>query len=101
MAAFAATACAQQPVVPPDQDDWPSPDGKFAFLTSYGQGPHMIDLTDKTSGKKSRIDESDFKAVHVKNSIIFIYYKRSAVRRPARPYDFVAGCLFGADICGG
>jgi hypothetical protein len=62
VAAFAATACAQQPVAAPNANnvDWPSPDGKFAFLTSYGDNPHSIDLIDKKSGKTlQRIDYED------------------------------------------
>jgi hypothetical protein len=58
----------------PDQEDNankrcdcpPSPDGKFAFLTSYGEEdsfenrPQIIDLIDKKSGKKlQQIDEAD------------------------------------------
>lgn len=40
--------------------EWPSPDGKFAFLTSYGQDLHTIDLIDRISGKKlQRIGEKD------------------------------------------
>jgi hypothetical protein len=61
LAAFAATACAQAPVVRPNENiDWPSPDGKFAFLTSYGEDLHSIDLIDKKSEKKlQRIGEED------------------------------------------
>lgn len=61
LVAFAATACAQTPVVAPTENiDWPSPDGKFAFLTSYGEDLHSIDLIDKESGKKlQRIGEED------------------------------------------
>jgi len=58
--ALAATVCAQEKVAPPNENvDWPSPDGKFAFLTSYGEDLHTIDLIDKKSEKKLRIDESD------------------------------------------
>ena len=32
--------------------DWPSPDGKFAFLTSYGEDLHTIGLIDKQSRKQ-------------------------------------------------
>ena len=32
--------------------DWPSPDGKFAFLTSYGEDLHTIALIDKKSRKQ-------------------------------------------------
>jgi hypothetical protein len=40
--------------------DWPSPNGKFAFLTSYGEDLQAIDLIDKKSGKKlQRIGEED------------------------------------------
>ena len=61
LAGFAATACAQEPVATPNENiDWPSPDGKFAFLTSYGEDLHTIDLIDKKSGKKlQRIGEED------------------------------------------
>ena len=38
----------------------PSPDGKFAFLTSDSEDSYIIDLIDKKSGKKlQRIDEAD------------------------------------------
>src|SRR5262249_9551589 len=61
LAAFAATVCAQAPVASPNENiDWPSPDGKFAFLTSYGEDLHVIDLIDKKAGKKlQRIGEED------------------------------------------
>jgi hypothetical protein len=60
MAAFAATVCAQEIVAKQNENiDWPSPDGKFAFLTSHGEDLHTIDLIDEKSGKKWRIDESD------------------------------------------
>ena len=61
LAAFAATVCAQGPVASPNENiDWPSPDGKFAFLTSYGEDLHVIDLIDKKAGKKlQRISEED------------------------------------------
>jgi hypothetical protein len=61
LAAFAATAGAQAPAVAPNQIvDWPSPDGKFAFLASTGEDVHTIDLIDKASGKKlQRIDDED------------------------------------------
>jgi hypothetical protein len=66
LAAFAATVCArQEPIVAPsasagDNIDWPSPDGKFAFLTDYGEDLHTIDLIDKKSAKKlQRIGEED------------------------------------------
>jgi hypothetical protein len=71
LAAFAATVRAQQPVASPsasagEQGDtnkniaWPSPDGKFAFLTSYGEDLRTIDLIDKKSGKNlQRIGEED------------------------------------------
>jgi hypothetical protein len=40
--------------------DWPSPDGKFAFVTSYGEDLHTIDLIDKKSRKQlQRIGEED------------------------------------------
>ena len=69
LAAFAATVCAQEPIASPSASpgdtneniDWPSPDGKFAFLTAYGEDLHTIDLIDKKSEKKlQRIDEADF-----------------------------------------
>jgi hypothetical protein len=62
LAGFAATAGAQQPAAAPNANnvDWPSPDGRFAFLTSYGDDPHSIDLIDKKSGKPLQlIDEED------------------------------------------
>ena len=38
----------------------PSPDGKFAFLTSDSEDSYIIDLIDKKAGKKlQRIDEAD------------------------------------------
>jgi len=59
--AFAASASAQAPVAPSITDiEWPSPDGKFAFVTSYSEDLHSIDLIDKQSGTKlQRIDEQD------------------------------------------
>jgi len=40
--------------------DWPSPDGKFAFVTSYGDDLHTIGLIDKRSRKQlQRIGEED------------------------------------------
>ena len=69
LAAFAATVCAQQePIASPRASagdtkgniDWPSPDGKFAFLTAYGEDLRTIDLIDKKSEKKlQRIGEED------------------------------------------
>jgi hypothetical protein len=61
LAAFAATAGAQQSVAAASQNiDWASPDGAFVFLTSYGDEPHAIDLIDKPSGKTlQRIDGED------------------------------------------
>jgi hypothetical protein len=60
LAAFAATVCAQESASPNENIDWPSPDGKFAILTSYGEDLHTIDLIDKKSGKKlQRIREED------------------------------------------
>jgi hypothetical protein len=64
---LAATAGAQQPAAPAqpaattnDTIDWPSPDGAFAFRTSYADTPHSIDLIDKASAKTlQRIDEED------------------------------------------
>jgi hypothetical protein len=62
LGAFAATACAEEPAASPGENiDWPSPDEKFAFLTSYGEELHSIDLIDKKSGKKpQRIGEERF-----------------------------------------
>lgn len=64
LAAFAATACAQAPAAAPTENiNWPSPDGKFAFLTSYDEDLHSIDLIDQKSGKKlQRIGEEDSNA---------------------------------------
>jgi len=69
LVAFATTICAQQPDASPSASagnegdtniDWPSPDGKFAFLTSYGEDLHTIDVIDKKSRKKlQRIGEED------------------------------------------
>ena len=68
LAAFSVTVCAAGPVASPrasaadtnENSEWPSPDGKFAFLTSYGQDLHTIDLIDKKSEKKlQRIGEED------------------------------------------
>ena len=68
LTAFSMTVCALGPVVSPSASagdtnasgEWPSPDGKFAFLTSYGQDLHTIDLIDKKSEKKlQRIGEED------------------------------------------
>jgi hypothetical protein len=61
LTAFAATVCAQEPIALSNENiDWPSPDGKFAFLASYGEDLHTIDLIDKKSGKKlQRIGEED------------------------------------------
>ncbi len=66
MTAFAVAACAQAPVASPTAHiDWPSPDGKFAFVTSYGEDLHSIDLIDKQSGTKlQRIDEQDSTLVY-------------------------------------
>jgi hypothetical protein len=59
-AAFAATVCAQERIASPNENiDWPSPDGKFAFLTSYGEDQRTIALIDKKSGKKLQIGEED------------------------------------------
>jgi len=59
------TARAQQLDAPPNRFiDWPSPDGKFAFLTTRGEDENTIDLIDKQSGKKlQRIDASDMSSV--------------------------------------
>jgi hypothetical protein len=61
LGAFTATVYAQQPVESPNENiDWPSPDGTFAFITSYGEDLHSIDLIDKKSGRKlQRIAELD------------------------------------------
>jgi hypothetical protein len=68
LATFAATVCAQEPIASPSASagdtneniDWPSPDGKFAFLAAYGEDLHTIDLIDRKSEKKlQRIDEAD------------------------------------------
>lgn len=65
LVAFAALAYAQQEPIASAQDrtenfEWPSPDGKLAFLAAYGEDPRTIDLIDKKSGKKlQRIDEED------------------------------------------
>jgi hypothetical protein len=59
-AAFAAAVCAQEKMAPPNENvNWPSPDAKFAFLTSYRDDLHTIDLIDRKSGTKFRIDERD------------------------------------------
>jgi hypothetical protein len=64
--AFAATVYAQVPVASPTAEvDWPSPDGKFAFVASYGEDVHSFDLIDKQSGAKlQRIDEQDSTLVY-------------------------------------
>jgi hypothetical protein len=71
LSAFATTVCAEVSVASPSASageksdtnkniDWPSPDEKFAFLTSYGEDLHTIDLIDKKSGRKlQRIAEED------------------------------------------
>jgi hypothetical protein len=68
LVASAAAVCAQEPIASPsvfagdtkENIDWPSPDGKFAFLTAYGEDLHTIDLIDKKSEKKlQRIGEED------------------------------------------
>ncbi len=61
LAAFAATTYAQVPSKTLNGNiEWPSPDGAFAFVTSYGEDIHSIDLIDKNSGKRlQRIDEQD------------------------------------------
>jgi hypothetical protein len=50
------------PAASPNEDvDWPSPDGKFAFITSYDTDLHTIDLIERKSGKKlQRISEQDW-----------------------------------------
>lgn len=73
LAAYAATVCAQEPIASPSASargtkeniDWPSPDGKFAFLTAYGEDLRTIDLIDKKTGKKlQRIDEEDSSRIY-------------------------------------
>ncbi len=65
LAAFAATACAQEQIASPKENiDWPSPDGKFAFLASYGEDLRTIELIDKKSGEKLRIGEEDSSQVY-------------------------------------
>jgi hypothetical protein len=61
LAAVAAPGRAEDATAAPLTNiDWPSPDGKFAFRTSYGEDLQAIDLADKTSGKAlQRIDEED------------------------------------------
>jgi hypothetical protein len=65
LAVFAAAVRAQQPAATPpaaapgDNIDWPSSDGKFAFIISDGKDGRVIDLIDRTSGKKSRIAEEE------------------------------------------
>jgi hypothetical protein len=60
-AVFAATAWAQQPAASAKQNiDWPSPDGRFAFLATYDEYLRTLDLIDKASGKKlQRIGNED------------------------------------------
>jgi hypothetical protein len=69
LAAFATTIRAQQPggspgasagVAGDEKVDFPSPDGTFAFLMTYGDDLHSIDLIDRNSGRKlQRISEED------------------------------------------
>jgi hypothetical protein len=68
LVASAAPVCAQAPIAPPNASagdtkgniDWPSPDGKFAFRTAYGEDLHSIDLIDRKSQEKlQRIGEED------------------------------------------
>ncbi len=61
LAVFAAASHAQTPVASPIAEiEWPSPNGKFAFVTSYGEDLHSIDLIDEQSGTKlQRLDEQD------------------------------------------
>ncbi|MGN6749606.1 MAG: hypothetical protein ACTHJS_13525 [Xanthobacteraceae bacterium] len=56
-----ASAYAQAPAAPGIAAiGWPSPDGKFAFLKSYREDLHSIDLIDNQSGRKlQQIDEED------------------------------------------
>ncbi len=57
---FAAPTHAQTPFASPTAEiEWPSPNGKFAFVT-LRRGPDSIDLIDKQSGTKlQRLDEQD------------------------------------------
>lgn len=66
LAASSPFAYAQTPVASPTaQIDWPSPDGIFAFVASYGDDLHSIDLIDRKSGAKlQRIDEQDSSLVY-------------------------------------
>jgi hypothetical protein len=69
LAAVAAAVRAQQPAATPPAAtppaatpgdiDWPSPDGKFAFMISHGEDGRSFDLIDRTSGKKLRIGEEE------------------------------------------
>jgi hypothetical protein len=65
LAAFAAAVRAEEPAATPPTAapggniDWPSPDGKFAFIISGGENGRVIDLIDRTSGKKLRIGEEE------------------------------------------
>jgi hypothetical protein len=68
LVASAATVSAQEPIVSPSASaddtngsiDWPSPDGKLAFLTFHGEDQHTIDLIDNKSRKKlQRIGAED------------------------------------------
>jgi len=56
LAAFTATVCAGEPGASAGDTNekivWPSPDGKFACLTIYGEDLHTIDLIDRKSGRK-------------------------------------------------
>jgi hypothetical protein len=76
LAACPATVHAQERGASPDASaraegetndgiDWPSPDGKFAFLTSYGEDLHTIGLIDKYTRKQLQLigeDEPGFLA---------------------------------------
>lgn len=68
LVASAATVRAQGSTAPPSASagdakgsiDWPSPDGKFAFLTAVGEDLRTVDLIDQKSQKKlQRIGEED------------------------------------------
>jgi hypothetical protein len=60
LAPFAATVRALEPAAALNEDvDWPSPDGKFAFLASNVEDGRILELIDRTSGKKFRIGDED------------------------------------------
>jgi hypothetical protein len=57
LAVFAATANAREKG--DDNIDWPSPDGKFAFVTSGDEYSRKIELIDRKSGTRSPIAEEE------------------------------------------